>query len=244
MQQEHVASNKRKRRRETGEERAKVEVEEEAPQASGQREAHQDHFVELDQLLCEKQKQLPKRNKDPHRKEEGEEGEQLRKKEEELRKEEEQLRKKEEQLRKKEKLRKKREQLRKEKEEELRKKEEAQLRKENLVLRQIPSSVERGMAWEESEAGLDRMGFCEQRKCFRLDGSYLSMDASHVSNQELFLYCREAFTKQQSFLRERVLEQGALGWIQGPPGTGKTTTTLAFCLSLDMKEWMVTFLRL
>ena len=92
--------------------------------------------------------------------------------------------------------------------------------------------------WVESEAGLDRTGFCHGNKYFRFDASYLQGDG------EILLYCRKAFHEQQRFLREQVLESRALGWIQGPPGTGKTTTTLAFCLSLSMKEWSVTFFQL
>ncbi|EKX46942.1 hypothetical protein GUITHDRAFT_107294 [Guillardia theta CCMP2712] len=114
-----------------------------------------------------------------------------------------------------------------------------QLDKErNDLQRQSRKSDGLRIDWVESEAGLDRTGFCHGNKYFRFDASYLQGDG------EILLYCRKAFHEQQRFLREQVLESRALGWIQGPPGTGKTTTTLAFCLSLGMKEWSVTFFQL
>jgi len=114
-----------------------------------------------------------------------------------------------------------------------------QLDKEKCDLqRQSRKSDGLRIDWVESEAGLDRTGFCHGNKYFRFDASYLQGDG------EILLYCRKAFHEQQRFLREQVLESRALGWIQGPPGTGKTTTTLAFCLSLGMEEWSVTFFQL
>ncbi|EKX33079.1 hypothetical protein GUITHDRAFT_120739 [Guillardia theta CCMP2712] len=114
-----------------------------------------------------------------------------------------------------------------------------QLGEEKLILlRQSTGSHVPPIAWIESDARLDRTGFCNDHKYFRLDASYLQRDG------ELLLYCREAFKNQHCFLREKVVEKRAFGWIQGPPGTGKTTTTLAFCLSLDMREWSVTLIRL
>ncbi|EKX38477.1 hypothetical protein GUITHDRAFT_115440 [Guillardia theta CCMP2712] len=110
--------------------------------------------------------------------------------------------------------------------------------KELILLRQSTGPHVPPIAWNESDARLDRMGFCNDDKYFRLDASYLQRDG------ELLLYCREAFKSQLCFLREKVVEQRAFGWIKGPPGTGKTTTTLAFCLSLDMREWSVTLIRL
>ncbi|EKX50981.1 hypothetical protein GUITHDRAFT_103565 [Guillardia theta CCMP2712] len=150
----------------------------------------------------------------------------------ELREDKEQLRKKEEQLRK--------------KEEQLRKKEE-QLRQLLLFregsLQKSPLSGA-SIAWTESDAGLDRVGLCNDKKYFRVDTSYLMVIGDGNSRQERLLYCREAFLKQHTFLRERVLDRGALGWIMGSPGTGKTTATLSFLLMLDMNEWSVTFIRL
>eukprot|EP00960_Hanusia_phi_P019941 588560-Hanusia_phi.AAC.1 len=80
-------------------------------------------------------------------------------------------------------------------------------------------------------------------KLVYLDGSYLQGAAGDDCGRDLLLYRREAFDEQWRFLQEEVIEEGVLGWIEGPPGTGKTRTTQAFCLSLDMKEWSLTFLR-
>ena len=114
-----------------------------------------------------------------------------------------------------------------------------ELNKERLYLqRQSRVSNEPRVIWIEAEAGLERIGFCHGKKYFRLDASYLQGDG------EILLYCRESFHVQQRFLKDKVLENRALGWIQGPPGTGKTTTTLAFCLSLCMKKWSITFFQL
>ncbi|EKX47851.1 hypothetical protein GUITHDRAFT_106401 [Guillardia theta CCMP2712] len=97
--------------------------------------------------------------------------------------------------------------------------------------------------WTESEARFDSMGFCMEEKYFRLDCSYF-MGTSEDNREQLLLYCRAAFLEQFRFLRKQVLEQGALGWIQGSPGTGKTTTTLSFCMTLDMNEWSFKYIRL
>ncbi|EKX33524.1 hypothetical protein GUITHDRAFT_120269 [Guillardia theta CCMP2712] len=99
------------------------------------------------------------------------------------------------------------------------------------------------MACTESEARLDGMGFCKEEKYFRLDRS-CSRGTNVNSGEHLLLYCRQAFLEQFRFLREQVLEHGALGWIQGCPGTGKTTTTLSFCMVLDRNEWSFTCIRL
>ena len=80
--------------------------------------------------------------------------------------------------------------------------------KELILLRQSTGSHVPPIAWNESDARLDRMGFCNDNKYFRLDASYLQRDG------ELLLYCREAFTHLHCFLRERVVEKQALGWIQ------------------------------
>ncbi|EKX49562.1 hypothetical protein GUITHDRAFT_67655 [Guillardia theta CCMP2712] len=87
------------------------------------------------------------------------------------------------------------------------------------------------------------MGFCKEEKYFRLDCSYL-WGTNVNSGEHLLLYCRKAFVEQFCFLREQVLEHGALGWIQGSPGTGKTTTTLSFCMTLDRNEWSFKCIRL
>eukprot|EP00960_Hanusia_phi_P058467 763895-Hanusia_phi.AAC.8 len=62
--------------------------------------------------------------------------------------------------------------------------------------------------------------------------------------RELLLYRRKAFNEQWRFLQEEVINKGMMGWIQGPSGTGKSTTTVAFSLSLDVKEWSVTYLKI
>ncbi|EKX42813.1 hypothetical protein GUITHDRAFT_111183 [Guillardia theta CCMP2712] len=98
-------------------------------------------------------------------------------------------------------------------------------------------------SWKGSDARLDWMGFREEKKLFRLDGSYLQYEGGG-KEEELFLYCRESFVKQHRFLQEEVLDNQALGWILGPPGSGKTTTSFAFCVSLDMGKWSVAFVRL
>eukprot|EP00960_Hanusia_phi_P042264 755395-Hanusia_phi.AAC.1 len=87
------------------------------------------------------------------------------------------------------------------------------------------------------------MRWRDDDKLVRLDSSYLQGASGDDRRRELLLYRRKAFEEQWGFLQEEVINEGVLGWIQGPPGTGKTRTTQAFCLSLDMTEWGLTFLR-
>ncbi|KAG3184463.1 hypothetical protein PC128_g13706 [Phytophthora cactorum] len=47
---------------------------------------------------------------------------------------------------------------------------------------------------------------------------------------------------QFEFLREKVLKEGHLGWVLGPSGTGKSTTAMAFALTVDRDEWVVTWI--
>ncbi|KAG6609107.1 putative crinkler (CRN) family protein [Phytophthora cinnamomi] len=68
------------------------------------------------------------------------------------------------------------------------------------------------------------------------------MDDSGLPPSRVTLYCRPAFHMQIEFLRERVLREGRLGWILGPPGTGKSTTAMAFALTVDRREWVVTWI--
>ncbi|KAJ8327856.1 hypothetical protein O5D80_003253 [Batrachochytrium dendrobatidis] len=49
---------------------------------------------------------------------------------------------------------------------------------------------------------------------------------------------------KSDFLREKVIDNGILGWILGPPGTGKSTTALAFASTLDKNDWVVTWIHL
>ncbi|POM80720.1 Crinkler (CRN) family protein [Phytophthora palmivora] len=58
----------------------------------------------------------------------------------------------------------------------------------------------------------------------------------------MMLYCRPTFHRQFEFLRDKVLNEGHLGWILGPPGTGKSITAMAFASTLDRSEWIVTWI--
>ncbi|EGZ27628.1 hypothetical protein PHYSODRAFT_293418 [Phytophthora sojae] len=68
------------------------------------------------------------------------------------------------------------------------------------------------------------------------------MDESGLPPIRLMLYCRPTFHSQFEFLRERVLNEGHLGWILGPPGTGKSTTAMAFASTVNRSEWIVTWI--
>ncbi len=58
------------------------------------------------------------------------------------------------------------------------------------------------------------------------------------------MYRREEFERQFIFLKEQVVDRGAIGWILGSPGTGKSSTAMAFISTLDKNEWVVTWLHL
>jgi hypothetical protein len=47
-----------------------------------------------------------------------------------------------------------------------------------------------------------------------------------------------------AFLKKTVLDEGHTGFIYGPPGTGKSNTTLAFCLSNETQQCVVTWIHL
>eukprot|EP00960_Hanusia_phi_P030890 748917-Hanusia_phi.AAC.1 len=135
-------------------------------------------------------------------------------------------------------LRKKEEQLRREKEQ-LRKEEE--LRRERLLVLK-KTVLHRAIDWRKVEAVPGWVRFCKEDKLFRLDRSYL--EDADGRPRKVRLYCGDDFKRQQHFPREEMLGNGALGWILGPPGTGKTLTALAFCFSLDMREWSLTLVRI
>jgi hypothetical protein len=85
--------------------------------------------------------------------------------------------------------------------------------------------------WEVSTLG--KLSYDPNSTIFQLDSNYLAKTG--LPDQKLILYCRPTFHEQFKFLRERVIDDGVLGWILGPPGTGKSTTALAFASTLDRK---------
>ncbi|KAL3662205.1 hypothetical protein V7S43_013004 [Phytophthora oleae] len=68
------------------------------------------------------------------------------------------------------------------------------------------------------------------------------MDESGLPPVRLMLYCRPTFHRQLEFLREKVLNEGHLGWILGPHGTGKSTTAMAFASTVDRSKWIITWI--
>ncbi|POM77626.1 Crinkler (CRN) family protein, partial [Phytophthora palmivora] len=68
------------------------------------------------------------------------------------------------------------------------------------------------------------------------------VDESGLPPVCMMLYCRPTFHRQFEFLRDKVLNEGHLGWILGPPGTGKSITAMAFASTLDRSEWIVTWI--
>ncbi|EGF78076.1 hypothetical protein BATDEDRAFT_26764 [Batrachochytrium dendrobatidis JAM81] len=95
--------------------------------------------------------------------------------------------------------------------------------------------------WEKVST-LAQLSYDPNLTIFELDTNYLAKTG--LSTQKLILYCRPTFHEQFSFLREKVIDNGVLGWILGPPGTGKSTTALAFASTLDKKDWVVTWIHL
>ena len=79
---------------------------------------------------------------------------------------------------------------------------------------------------------------------FALDSDYLADSGLPVTKR--VLYCRPTFHDQFKFLRERVIEKDALGYILGPPGTGKSMTSLAFVSVIQTLSpgWVVTWIHL
>lgn len=65
-----------------------------------------------------------------------------------------------------------------------------------------------------------------------------------TSTDKRLLFCRDALHQQMAFLKNLVLEEGHTGFVYGPPGTGKSNTTLAFCLSNETREYVVTWIHL
>ncbi|EKX50975.1 hypothetical protein GUITHDRAFT_103560 [Guillardia theta CCMP2712] len=80
----------------------------------------------------------------------------------------------------------------------------AELREDKEQLRTKEEQLRKDKKQPESDAGLDRVGLCNDKKYFRVDTSYLMVVGDGNSRQERLLYCREAFLKQHTFLRERV----------------------------------------
>ena len=94
--------------------------------------------------------------------------------------------------------------------------------------------------WEVST--LAQLSYDPSSTLFQLDSNYLAKTG--LATQKLVLYCRTTFHDQFKFLRERVINNGVLGWILGPPGTGKSTTTLAFASTLERNNWIITWIHL
>ncbi|KAK5665313.1 hypothetical protein QVD99_008145 [Batrachochytrium dendrobatidis] len=95
--------------------------------------------------------------------------------------------------------------------------------------------------WEKVST-LAQLSYDPNSTIFELDTNYLVKTG--LSTKKLILYCRPTFHEQFSFLREKVIDNGVLGWILGPPGTGKSTTVLAFSSTLDKNDWVVTWIHL
>ncbi|EGF80874.1 hypothetical protein BATDEDRAFT_24349 [Batrachochytrium dendrobatidis JAM81] len=70
--------------------------------------------------------------------------------------------------------------------------------------------------WEKVST-LAQLSYDPNLTIFKLDTNYLAKTG--LSTQKLILYCRPTFHEQFSFLREKVIDNGVLGWILGPPGT-------------------------
>ncbi|OAJ44884.1 hypothetical protein BDEG_28068 [Batrachochytrium dendrobatidis JEL423] len=95
--------------------------------------------------------------------------------------------------------------------------------------------------WEKVST-LAQLSYDPNLTIFKLDTNYLAKTG--LSTEKLILYCRPTFHEQFSFLREKVIDNGILGWILGPPGTGKSTTALTFASTLDKNDWVVTWIHL
>ncbi|KAI3655568.1 hypothetical protein MP638_002633, partial [Amoeboaphelidium occidentale] len=95
--------------------------------------------------------------------------------------------------------------------------------------------------WNTSD--IKPLNYEPQNPLFELDTNYLA-GAGLFESRKIILYCRPQFHAQFKFLRERVIDNGRLGWIMGPPGTGKSTTALAFASTLDNSDWTVTWVHL
>lgn len=94
--------------------------------------------------------------------------------------------------------------------------------------------------WEVSK--IKQLSYDPSSVLFVLDSNYLANTG--LESEKLVLYCRPTFHDQFKFFNDRVINEGALGWILGPPGTGKSTTALSFASTLDKKKWSVTWIHL
>jgi DNA polymerase III delta prime subunit len=110
----------------------------------------------------------------------------------------------------------------------------------NLLIATDTGRKKRKTEWETSKLGT--LVYNPNSTLFQLDTNYLAKTG--LPTQKLVLYCRPTFHEQFKFLRERVVDNGVLGWILGPPGTGKSTTALAFASTLDKNDWIVTWIHL
>ena len=57
-------------------------------------------------------------------------------------------------------------------------------------------------------------------------------------------YCRPGVLNLFSFTETQVIKNSARGWILGPPGTGKSVSSFAFAMTLERKEWVISWLSL
>nr|AHF51836.1 crinkler [Lagenidium giganteum] len=113
------------------------------------------------------------------------------------------------------------------------------LGEENIhVLVELPAAKKQRLSWRSTRWGSH--AYDKNSQYFLLEKE--DMDESGLPPIRLMLYCRPTFHSQFEFLRERVLNEGHLGWILGPPGTGKSTTAMAFASTLDRSEWIVTWI--
>jgi hypothetical protein len=94
------------------------------------------------------------------------------------------------------------------------------------------------LQWEVSK--LPQLSYDPSSTLFQLDPNYMAKTG--LPTQNIVLYCRPTFHEQFKFLRERVINNGVLGWILGPPGTGKSITSLAFASTLDRNKWVITWI--
>ena len=93
-----------------------------------------------------------------------------------------------------------------------------------------------------SISAVTKLNYDPEAFLFKLPCEYLA--DSGLSKKSCTLYCRSTFAKQFTFLQERVVKEGVIGWILGPPGTGKSTTALAFASTLDRNDIDVTWIHL
>ncbi|KAG7381857.1 hypothetical protein PHYPSEUDO_005513 [Phytophthora pseudosyringae] len=94
--------------------------------------------------------------------------------------------------------------------------------------------------WEWKSTKTKQREYDPSERYFEL--SEAEVHASGLAPHSRWLYCRSSFHEQFKFLKDEVCAKGHVGWISGYPGTGKSVTSLAFALSLDTREWIVTWI--